>query len=77
VLVKLIILFLAKSENGVNNTWREASFGKFNREVLNFMGSVKEVQFNGFIKGGQLNVQGTDSYTVKGTITYVISSQCM
>jgi len=74
---KVNYTFLAKSENGVNNTWREASFGKFNRKVLNFMGSVKEVQFNGFTKSGQLNVQGTDSYTVKGTLTYVISSQCM
>jgi len=61
----------------VNNTWREASFSKFNRRVLNFTGSVKEVQLNGLTMGGQINVKGTDSYTVKGTITYVIWSQCM
>ena len=59
----------------MNNTWREASFSKFNRRVLNFTGSVKEVQLNGFTICGQLNVKGTDCYTVKGTITYVISSQ--
>lgn len=61
----------------MNNTWREALFSKFNRRVLNFTGSVKEVQLNGLTTGGQLNVYGTDSYTVKGTITNVMSFQCM
>jgi hypothetical protein len=53
---KVNYTFLGKCEKGVNNTWREASFGKFNRKVLNFTGRVKEVQLNELTTGGQLNV---------------------
>jgi hypothetical protein len=40
----------------VNNTWREASFSKFNRNVLNFTGNVKYVRLNGLKTVGQLYV---------------------